>query len=62
MPANSASPELSAIGFCVVDQRLTVCTPRTQTPPHVDRRARRHPTKSVSTNVRITAPSSCQGK
>eukprot|EP00969_Alexandrium_andersonii_P097346 4296422-Alexandrium_andersonii.AAC.1 len=27
MPANSASPELSAIVFCVVDQCLTVCPP-----------------------------------
>eukprot|EP00969_Alexandrium_andersonii_P344018 15205366-Alexandrium_andersonii.AAC.1 len=62
LPASSASPGLSAIVFCVVDQCLMVCTPRMQTPPHVDRRARRHQAKSVSTNVRITAPSSCQGK
>eukprot|EP00969_Alexandrium_andersonii_P311676 13772276-Alexandrium_andersonii.AAC.1 len=56
MPANSASPELSAIVFCVVDQCLTVCSPRTQTPPHVERLVRRHPAKSVSTNVRMAAP------
>eukprot|EP00969_Alexandrium_andersonii_P108050 4767172-Alexandrium_andersonii.AAC.1 len=42
-PPSSASPELSAIVFCVVGQCLMVCTPRRQTPPHVDRRARRRP-------------------
>eukprot|EP00969_Alexandrium_andersonii_P144230 6377757-Alexandrium_andersonii.AAC.1 len=62
MPANSASPELSAIVFCVEDQCLTVCAPCTQTPPHVERLVRRNPAKSVSTNVRITAPSPCQGE
>eukprot|EP00969_Alexandrium_andersonii_P319661 14121931-Alexandrium_andersonii.AAC.1 len=31
-------------------------------PPHVDRRARKHPAKQVSTNARILTPSSCQGK
>eukprot|EP00969_Alexandrium_andersonii_P015442 675109-Alexandrium_andersonii.AAC.1 len=62
MPANSASPELSAIVFCVVGQCLTARAPRMQTPPHVGRLVRRHPAKSVSTNVRITAPSSSQGK
>eukprot|EP00969_Alexandrium_andersonii_P158334 6995537-Alexandrium_andersonii.AAC.1 len=50
MPPRSAPPELSAIVFCVVDQRLMVRTPRRQNPPHVDRRARKHPAKSVSTN------------
>eukprot|EP00969_Alexandrium_andersonii_P331908 14668457-Alexandrium_andersonii.AAC.1 len=41
-----ASPELSVMVFCVVDQCLMVCTPRMQTPPHVDRRVREHPAKS----------------
>eukprot|EP00969_Alexandrium_andersonii_P065075 2864970-Alexandrium_andersonii.AAC.1 len=50
IPASSASPELSAIVFCVVDQCLTACAPRMQTPPHVERLARRHPAKSASTN------------
>eukprot|EP00969_Alexandrium_andersonii_P323179 14279788-Alexandrium_andersonii.AAC.1 len=62
MPASSASPELSAIVFCVVDQCLMARAPRAQTPPHVDRPARRHPAKSVFTNARIAAPSSCHGK
>eukprot|EP00969_Alexandrium_andersonii_P108979 4807466-Alexandrium_andersonii.AAC.1 len=62
MPASSASPELSATVFCVVDQCLMACAPRTQTPPHVDRRARRRPAKPVFTNVRTAAPSSCQGE
>eukprot|EP00969_Alexandrium_andersonii_P005110 221831-Alexandrium_andersonii.AAC.1 len=62
MPASSASPELSAIVFCVVGQCLTAPAPRAQTPPHVDRRARKHPAKSVSTNARIAAPSCRQGK
>eukprot|EP00969_Alexandrium_andersonii_P157819 6974940-Alexandrium_andersonii.AAC.1 len=62
MPANSTSPELSAIVFCVVGQRFMVCTPRTQTPPRVDRRVRKRPAKSASTNARIEAPSACQGK
>eukprot|EP00969_Alexandrium_andersonii_P174698 7725030-Alexandrium_andersonii.AAC.1 len=48
MPANSAAPELNAIVFCVVDPCFMVCTPRMQTPPHVDRRVRKHPAKSVS--------------
>eukprot|EP00969_Alexandrium_andersonii_P072449 3196837-Alexandrium_andersonii.AAC.1 len=62
MPAKSASPELSAIVFCVVSQCLMARAPRAQTPPHVDRRARMHPAKSVSTNARIATPSSCHGK
>eukprot|EP00969_Alexandrium_andersonii_P280961 12421778-Alexandrium_andersonii.AAC.1 len=33
MPASSAAPELSAMVFCVGDQRVVVCAPRTQTPP-----------------------------
>eukprot|EP00969_Alexandrium_andersonii_P088674 3912466-Alexandrium_andersonii.AAC.1 len=49
MPANSASPELSAIVFCVVDQCLTVRAPRIQTPPPVERLVRRR-------------PANCQGK
>eukprot|EP00969_Alexandrium_andersonii_P263159 11632751-Alexandrium_andersonii.AAC.1 len=62
MPVNSASSELSAMDLRVVDQCFMVRAPRTQDPPHVDRRARKHPTKSVSTNARTPAPSSCQGK
>eukprot|EP00969_Alexandrium_andersonii_P117219 5184424-Alexandrium_andersonii.AAC.1 len=62
MPANSASPELSAIVFCEMGQRLTARTPHIQTPPHAERLVRRHPAKSVSTKVRMAAPSSCQGK
>eukprot|EP00969_Alexandrium_andersonii_P216969 9583394-Alexandrium_andersonii.AAC.1 len=62
MPANSASPELSAMVFCVVDQCLVICTPTHADPLHVDRRVRKHPATSVSTNVRISATSSCQGK
>eukprot|EP00969_Alexandrium_andersonii_P147696 6530727-Alexandrium_andersonii.AAC.1 len=55
MPATSVPPELSVIVFYVVDQRLMACTPRRQTPPHVDRRARRRPAKSASTNARMAA-------
>eukprot|EP00969_Alexandrium_andersonii_P007522 327076-Alexandrium_andersonii.AAC.1 len=62
LPANSAPPELSAIIFCVVDQRFVVCAPRTQAPPRVDRRARKHPAKPVPRISRIAAPSSRQGK
>eukprot|EP00969_Alexandrium_andersonii_P334549 14784557-Alexandrium_andersonii.AAC.1 len=62
MPANSASQELSAIVFCVVDQCLTVRAPRMPTPPRVDRRARRHPATSASAKIQIPTPSSCQGK
>eukprot|EP00969_Alexandrium_andersonii_P201615 8907738-Alexandrium_andersonii.AAC.1 len=61
MPASSASPELSAIVFCVVDQCLMACTPRTQTFPHVGRQVRRRPAKSVSTNVRTPAPRPAKG-
>eukprot|EP00969_Alexandrium_andersonii_P367579 15471024-Alexandrium_andersonii.AAC.1 len=47
MPASSASPELRAMVFWVVDQCLMARVPRAHTPPHVDLRVRRHPTKSV---------------
>eukprot|EP00969_Alexandrium_andersonii_P338000 14937494-Alexandrium_andersonii.AAC.1 len=50
MPASSASPELKAIFFWVVDQCFMASWPRMHTAPHVDRRVRRHPAKSVSTN------------
>eukprot|EP00969_Alexandrium_andersonii_P132586 5862842-Alexandrium_andersonii.AAC.1 len=50
MPASSASPELKAMVFCVVDRCLMARAPRTHTPPHVERRVRRHPAKSVSTD------------
>eukprot|EP00969_Alexandrium_andersonii_P202349 8941038-Alexandrium_andersonii.AAC.1 len=49
MPASSASPELNAMVFCVVDQRLMARMPLTHTPQLVDLRVRRHPAKSVST-------------
>eukprot|EP00969_Alexandrium_andersonii_P109162 4815895-Alexandrium_andersonii.AAC.1 len=52
MPANSASPELRAMVFCAVDQCLMARSPRTRTPPQVDRRVREHPAKSVSTYTR----------
>eukprot|EP00969_Alexandrium_andersonii_P095606 4223904-Alexandrium_andersonii.AAC.1 len=48
IPASSASPELKAMVFCVVDQCLMACMPPTHTPPLVDLRVRRHPAKSVS--------------
>eukprot|EP00969_Alexandrium_andersonii_P055260 2435063-Alexandrium_andersonii.AAC.1 len=51
MPANSASPELSAMVFCVVDQCFMVRTPHTQAPPRVDRRVRKHLAKSMPANA-----------
>eukprot|EP00969_Alexandrium_andersonii_P123450 5455390-Alexandrium_andersonii.AAC.1 len=33
IPASSASPELNAMVFCVTDQCLMVCAPRTHTSP-----------------------------
>eukprot|EP00969_Alexandrium_andersonii_P217576 9611123-Alexandrium_andersonii.AAC.1 len=62
MPASSASPELKAMVFSVVDQCLVARVPRTHTPPHVERRARRRPAKSVPTYTRRGTPSSCHGK
>eukprot|EP00969_Alexandrium_andersonii_P087689 3868435-Alexandrium_andersonii.AAC.1 len=62
MPASSASPELKAMAFWVVDQGLMARKPRTRTPPHVDLRVRRHPAKSVATYARRVAPSSRHGK
>eukprot|EP00969_Alexandrium_andersonii_P318139 14053007-Alexandrium_andersonii.AAC.1 len=56
MPANPASPELSAMFLRVVDQCLIVRTPRRQTAPHVDRRVRRPPAKTVSTKARTPTP------
>eukprot|EP00969_Alexandrium_andersonii_P018365 802997-Alexandrium_andersonii.AAC.1 len=47
-PASSASPELSAAVFRVVDQRFSARRPRTETPLLVGRRAVRHPAKSAS--------------
>eukprot|EP00969_Alexandrium_andersonii_P151213 6686082-Alexandrium_andersonii.AAC.1 len=61
-PANSASPELKAMVFCVVDQCLMARRPRTHTPPQMDRRARRRPAKIVSAYTRRATPSSCHGK
>eukprot|EP00969_Alexandrium_andersonii_P047109 2067079-Alexandrium_andersonii.AAC.1 len=49
MPASSASPELKAMVFCVVDHCLMSRAPRTRAPPHVEPRVRKHPAKSVST-------------
>eukprot|EP00969_Alexandrium_andersonii_P215283 9508864-Alexandrium_andersonii.AAC.1 len=36
IPASSASPELKAMVFWVVDQCLKACNPRAHAPPHVD--------------------------
>eukprot|EP00969_Alexandrium_andersonii_P034160 1493814-Alexandrium_andersonii.AAC.1 len=49
IPADSASPELKAMVFRVMDQHFLVCCPRRHTPPHVDRRVRKQPAKSVPT-------------
>eukprot|EP00969_Alexandrium_andersonii_P255556 11296549-Alexandrium_andersonii.AAC.1 len=55
MPASTASPELSAMVFCVVDQCLSVRRPSAQTPLLVDHRAARqlapppHPAKESDT-------------
>eukprot|EP00969_Alexandrium_andersonii_P347553 15366817-Alexandrium_andersonii.AAC.1 len=61
-PANSASPELKAMVFWVVDQCSMARCPRMRAPPRVGRRARRRPAKSASTYARRVAPSSCHGK
>eukprot|EP00969_Alexandrium_andersonii_P088899 3923526-Alexandrium_andersonii.AAC.1 len=47
-PASSASAELRAIVFWVVDQRLIVREPHMAAPPQVERRAAAQPAKSVS--------------
>eukprot|EP00969_Alexandrium_andersonii_P263652 11653315-Alexandrium_andersonii.AAC.1 len=60
-PANSASPDLKAMVFCAVDQRVTAHNPRAHAPPRVDRLAA-HPAKSASTYARRMAPSPCHGK
>eukprot|EP00969_Alexandrium_andersonii_P010973 477648-Alexandrium_andersonii.AAC.1 len=62
MPASSASPELNAMVFCVVAQCLVAHRPRTHAPPHVERRARKHPAKSASTYTQRGAPSPCHGR
>eukprot|EP00969_Alexandrium_andersonii_P298843 13210552-Alexandrium_andersonii.AAC.1 len=49
IPASSASPELKALVFCVVDQCLMARIPLTHTPPLVDLRVGKRPAKSVST-------------
>eukprot|EP00969_Alexandrium_andersonii_P331007 14630833-Alexandrium_andersonii.AAC.1 len=61
MPASSASPELKAMVFCMVDQCLMARSPRMHTHPQADRRVRKRPAKSVSTYARRGAPSSCHG-
>eukprot|EP00969_Alexandrium_andersonii_P323728 14303234-Alexandrium_andersonii.AAC.1 len=61
MPASSASPELSAMAFCVTDQCFSVRRPHTHTPPLVGRRAVRHPAKSASAYALTSSPASCQG-
>eukprot|EP00969_Alexandrium_andersonii_P177611 7854255-Alexandrium_andersonii.AAC.1 len=60
MPANSASPELEAMVFCVVDRCLRARSARK--PPRVDRLACEHPAKSASTYAWRVAPSSRHGK
>eukprot|EP00969_Alexandrium_andersonii_P359326 15452933-Alexandrium_andersonii.AAC.1 len=62
MPASSASPELNAMVFWVVDQCLMAHEPRTHAPPHVERRVCKRPAKSASTYTRRGAPSSRHGK
>eukprot|EP00969_Alexandrium_andersonii_P096781 4272503-Alexandrium_andersonii.AAC.1 len=61
MPASSASPELKAMVFWVVDQCFIACWPRARAPPHVDRRVWRQPVKSASTYVRIPPPHPAMG-
>eukprot|EP00969_Alexandrium_andersonii_P230944 10199118-Alexandrium_andersonii.AAC.1 len=45
-PASSASLELKAMVFCVVDQCLMARKPRMRTHPRVNRRASKRPAKS----------------
>eukprot|EP00969_Alexandrium_andersonii_P253034 11183524-Alexandrium_andersonii.AAC.1 len=51
MPAGSASPELNAIVFCVTDQCLMVCAPRTHTPPPTRRAPRAQAPCEVGVHV-----------
>ena len=60
-PANSASPELSAMVFWVTDQCFRTCGPLQHSPPDVDLRVITHPAKSVSTNVLSPSSRSTQG-
>eukprot|EP00969_Alexandrium_andersonii_P161000 7115104-Alexandrium_andersonii.AAC.1 len=62
MPASSASPELKAMVFCVVDQRLVAREPLRQTPPRAVRRVSRQPAMSASMFARKVSPPSCRGK
>eukprot|EP00969_Alexandrium_andersonii_P114706 5071576-Alexandrium_andersonii.AAC.1 len=62
MPASSASPELRAMVFCVVDQCLIVWNPHTATPPLVERRVDMHPAKSVSEYTTSSGSLFCHGK
>eukprot|EP00969_Alexandrium_andersonii_P093639 4136463-Alexandrium_andersonii.AAC.1 len=62
MPANSASPELSAIVFCVDDQCLTVCSPARR-PLRAWSAERAGTPQSPRQRTRGSQPpSSCQGK
>eukprot|EP00969_Alexandrium_andersonii_P040829 1790318-Alexandrium_andersonii.AAC.1 len=58
MSASAASPELKATVFCVMDQCLMACMPRTH-PSACGAPSSRHPAKSVSTYTRGGTLSSC---
>eukprot|EP00969_Alexandrium_andersonii_P204937 9056392-Alexandrium_andersonii.AAC.1 len=57
------SASLVGSEMCIRDRRLTACCPRTHTPPHVDRRARKAPSKvSIDEPVsytHLTLPTIC---
>eukprot|EP00969_Alexandrium_andersonii_P335128 14810648-Alexandrium_andersonii.AAC.1 len=61
MPASSAPPS-SARSFLLGGPVPNGTRSTRADPPRVDRRARRQPAKSASTNAWIAAPSSRQGK
>eukprot|EP00969_Alexandrium_andersonii_P051890 2279082-Alexandrium_andersonii.AAC.1 len=62
MPASSASPELRAMVFWVVDQSLIVREPHMAAPPLVERRVDMHPAKSVSVYTVMHWSPFCHGK
>eukprot|EP00969_Alexandrium_andersonii_P000491 21051-Alexandrium_andersonii.AAC.1 len=62
MPASSASPELRAMVFCVVDQCLMVWDPHMAAPPRVERRVDMQPAKSASVYTIMPGSPFCHGK
>ena len=52
-PANSASPELSAVLAWVDDKCFIACSPSITTPPEVNFLVRGHPAQSVSVYVSL---------